>query len=644
MKLFLRAAFFLVALATPLFAGGEQLLEQTWQRYNELFRSPREIMFEVRTELKDPDQPLRLQQAADLLRSFPNVEEAFPILPCIPAEQETLVIFQMLNAPPAEFGAWIEKLQPRRVRQAIRKFVQEERSRRDPRDSCDEPDPLHLKKFYQLPGSTPFFKQPLPTGLYVRLKPDPSFFAGRAWTWKQQADRLEEEVRRFYEKSGWNPSIVRYQYVPPSKLEAGALLFPTVLLLTLFWGLTFYWRTREGETVPAAAGWPGFLARRRKSIMFLLLLGLVVPLALRKIQERNPGNPRRPVVERIGSLKSDHAWEERTACLLAEASGWGDIVYELGAQRFAFLKAKEDRLVTRHWSPIAWVPRSVFQRSNAADFLKKRNAVVLEKIARQEKLAPKDFAPTLEFLNRVGEASLPLTQDENAAWVLSREPNALGVRCRQWMRTTGPGPDSIAVLSYCFVAPPTSETALMPWISEAVRPFGVEARWVAPEILHQAAIRDMLLRMACVSAALLAAFFLLARGRRICLSQAALSTFFFLASWLLSLVALGWNWTGSSLGGTGSGLGGAGGGLWIWTSVAAWHSALCLEFFTRKKGAEADRAGVFAAAAIAGVTALATAWLWSLSGRSEGYASVLAMGYFWSLAWCLLLAPSRSSR
>lgn len=669
------AAMFSFLLAGSAAGGGEPLLEQTWQRYHELFRSPREIMLGISTELKDPDRPLRLQQAADLLRSFPNVEEVFPILPNPGAEQETMIIFQMLNAPPAEFGAWLEKLQPRHIRQAIRRFIQAGRGGLQPRDPCEDPDPLHLKNFYQLPGSIPFFKQPLPAGLYVRLRPDLSS-AGHSRTWTQQAERLEDEVRRFYERSGWNASIVRYQWVPPSEPEAGPLLtafwlamslagtgasfcfsrrfgpflallvlmaachlaldqlagwlphlfdrllFPAGLLLTLFWGLTFYWRAHREEC--HCAGWPGFLARWRQSIMLLLLLGLAVPLACQQIRKHEPGNPRRPVLEQFWSLKSDHAWEERTACLLTEASGWGDIVYELGAERFAFSKAKENRLVTRYWNPGAWVPRPVFQRSNASDFLKKRNVVVLEKIARQEKLAPKDLAPTFEFLNRIGEASLALTQDESAVWVLSRESNALGVRFRQWIRVE---PESIATLSYCFRAPRVSETALMPWIGEAVRPFGVQARWVAPKILHQAAIRDMLLKMAGVSGALLA-LVLLARGRRIRVLRAALSTFLFLAGWVLSLIALSWDWTG--------------GGLWIWTSVAAWQAALCLEFFSGDH--EADREVVFAAATVAGMTILAAAWLWSLSGKSEGCAALLGTGYFWSLAWCLALAPQRHKR
>jgi len=602
----------------PAAADEPSVLERDWNRYNEIFRPPSEILFEIQTELEDPDHPLRLARAADLLRSIPNVEEAFATIPCIQLEQEQMVIFQMLNAPPAEFGAWLEKLQPRHVREGFRKFVQWSATQRW-RDPCAVPDPLRLKCFYTIPGTTPVFKQPIQIGLFVRLKPRPG---ASSWDWKLEADHVEAQIRGFYEKSGWNVQITRIQYLPPSEPGLRTQIGMAGLMLLVFWGLVAYWR----DAPPGAflAAWPGFLARRRKWLILILLLGLAVPLVRQKIPKPDAsGCPRRPAAEGAWTLKSDHGWQDRTACLLVEGGDWGEVVYQLGAQRFAFTHARDDKLVTRYWSPADWVPRPVYQRANAADFLKKRNAVVMEKIARQEKLEPRDFAPTVDFLNRVGQVSLMLTQSEESEWILSRDPNALGLRFRHWIRSQD---QTMAAVSYTFVAPETSEQELMPWVAKAVASFGVEPRWIVPELLFQEAVRRMLAQMGAVGAAVLAAFLILARGRSLRLARAAAATFLCLASWLLSLVALDWEWNG--------------GGLWIWAAVAVWHASLGLELFRQPFKHAGDPAGAFAAATSAGAIVLAATWAWSASGTSEGWAVVLATGLFWSLAWSLVLAPS----
>lgn len=170
----------------------------------------------------------------------------------------------------------------------------------------------------------------------------------------------------------------------------------------------------------------------------------------------------------------------------------------------------------------------------------------------------------------------------------------------------------------------------MPWISKASQPFGVETRWVVPDILEQAAIRQMLIRIGAIAAICVAAFSFLARGRQLLsLPRIVLATFFWPASWLLNLVAWGWNWTGE--------------GLWVWTSVALWHTALCAAWFTRRRPSAEHASELLPATVVTGLTGLGMAWLWAQSGKSETYAVLLGTGLFWSLAWCLLLTPSKRS-
>ena len=170
----------------------------------------------------------------------------------------------------------------------------------------------------------------------------------------------------------------------------------------------------------------------------------------------------------------------------------------------------------------------------------------------------------------------------------------------------------------------------MSWVSEAARPFGVNIQWVAPQILEQAAIRSILIRIAAVSLLCLALFICASRGRLITSPPRMLLTaFFFPASWLLSMLALGWSWSG--------------GGLWVWTSVALWHTALCLEWFTRAKNGRDNSRSVLAATVTTGLTVLAAFVLWQQSGQAEGYAELMGTGFFWSTAWCVTLAPSARS-
>jgi len=734
----------------PLFAGEmpslEETLDMNWARYNAVFRSPRDLFFEIKTELKDKDEALRLEETVKMLRSVPTVEEAFVVIPRPIWEQERTTIFRLINAPPVEFGAWLEKLQPAHVREEIRHFIKCTKSgTRNPGECCPcASDPLGLKNFAALPGNTPIFKQLVPIGIYVRLRANASADQN-PWQWREQASSLEQEIRREYDRMGWIPIIIRYQYIPPSTPMAEPLLIsfwlavslvgtgtffcffrrispflgllgllvvvylllgwlapllphfihplllPAALSLTLFWALLIFFRANSGQTTEAfqdtqrhliaflcpgalglllfefarfnaypslglflvavplgltgiafllRAGWGhsdggdsptplfstglGFLSRRKKTIMVLLMIALTIPLTLKKVSTFAQEPLRRPPTERVWSLLPDHAWTDQTVCLLTEGNSWGEIIYQLGAQRFAFTHAKDEHMVSRYWNAAAWVPRPVWQRSNAADFLRKRNVVVIEKIARQEGLPKEDFDAIVDYLNEIGEACLPLTQDEKAEWVLSREPNALGLRFRHWMQA---GPDSITVLSYCFVQPPTSQETLMSWIAKAMEPFGVEARWVAPQILEQAAIREMLVRIALIAAICLAAFCFLVRGRQMVSSaRSILATFFWPASWLLNLVAWGWNWTGE--------------GLWVWTWVALWHTTLCVGWFTRRRGSPENDSEVLPATIVTGLTVLAMAWLWAKSGKSETYAVLLGTGVFWSLAWCILLAPS----
>lgn len=595
-------------------------LEKNWESYNRIFRSPRDVLFEIRTELHDRDSALRLQKAAEMLRSISDVEEAFTVMPSHSLEKDQMTVFQLLNSSPVEFGAWLEKLQPKRAREMFRKFARSPRRQATPSDPCATQDPLALKSFINMPGSMPFSKLPYSEGLYVRLKADPE--ADRhTWMWRRKASRMQDEIRRFYAAEGWPADVVVSQVVAPSD-SAKPLFFLGTLGCVLFLALVSFSRREEAAAPAGLQTCFDFFVRRRKAIACLLMALLAAALTLEKIGNRNPDLLHRSRSESgTWSLLPDHSWTPETTCILSEAPGWGEIAYDLGAQEFAFLRAREDRLVTRYWNPRAWIPRGVWQRSNAADFLKKRNAVVLERIARQEGLTPHEFSGTVEFLNLMGEASLRLTHDESALWTLDREQNTLGLRFRNWMRTA---PDSIAVLSYCFASPTLSEPALASWISEAVRPFGVEARWLLPRVLEQEALRRALAQMAAVALVGMAAYAGLA-GRRMLALRALGSAFFVVSSWLLSLLALEWDWSA--------------GGLWVWTAVVAWHASLSSEWFVRREDSRHD-SGLFVATLIAGVTMLASCWIWSWSEKSQGYAAVAATGYFWSTMWCLLLAPS----
>ncbi len=722
--------------------------EAAWERYRQVFRAPNDIRYEITFKRPRPaglDESQTLQNAAGELRSHPQIEEAFPLDGCTAVEMDEAVIFLTLNSSPLEFGAWIERLRPHLVRRAFHNYAARKDRPTDEQLRCLRPDPLCLFGLKGSAAHNPLFKQPLPTGIFIRLRTpaggaSPEYF-------EQQGARFEELIRSIYDRAGYpEVQVSRDHYLPasgpnPASVALAAGLTAAVLGTALFafffrsygaWlGALFAVALSFGILWRAAAAWPGWLdssilpaaaaiglfwslrafelrqgARAMLSRRALLSLGIggAAALALRAVQiqsrelslfydalplfaaaalglmifgwaaprsgEENEGraeafliktlcvwrnflvcmavaalcvfigvkaygrvSPKVPLRDqRPGAwdLSPDNQVSPDTFCMLTEANAPEDLIYQLAAQRYACEAAHRDKLLTRYWDPSSWIPKPGWQQANAADFLRKRNAVVIEKIAAQEGLRPREIAPTIEFLNRFGQMALPLTTGEVPQWDVSSQPDSLGFRVRQWLHIqaalSGDSKGMVA-LSY---ARPTSATSLetvLPWIAAATKPFKVEPRWVVPQYVRQNAIRSALIQIAVTGLACLALVVAAAAmEKRSGFRRATVATFLFLGSWFLTCVAIGPAWSREL--------------AWIWTAVAAWHAALTLEWMPLKS-ASRHRPPLASSLIAAAVLLVAYGW-WSYPGRVEVPARLVGVGVLWSFAWtALLLAPKR---